>query len=53
MAQHGGLEPNQWGLQRAALAGICVLIKKLPGTQMGPLVLIGISALFWRVDLHK
>lgn len=45
MAQHGGLEPNQWGLQRAALAGICVLIKKLPGTQMGPLVLIGSSGL--------
>ena len=25
----------------------------MPRTQMGPLVLIGCSALFWRVDLQK
>ncbi len=30
-----------------------IYIVGIPGTQMGPLVLIGCSALFWRVDRLK
>ena len=51
----GSLERSWQGpiRQRPVLVNVQLTFPCMPGTQMGPLVLIESSALFWGVDLQK